>query len=68
MKKTSIIKLKKNIKYSICSCGLSKKMPYCDNAHRDYNKINNTNYKSVKVCLLNDEKVEIYCSNWSDEK
>ena len=61
MKKTSIIKLKKNIKYSICSCGLSKKMPYCDNAHRDYNKINNTNYKSVKVCLLNDEKVkELY--------
>ena len=54
MGKTTIIQLKKNMKCSICSCGMSKKLPYCDNAHRDYNKHNNTNYKSVKVVSSGD--------------
>ena len=54
--------------YSICSCGLSKNLPYCDNAHRDYNKHNNTNYKSVKVYLLDEEKIKISCSNWNEDE
>ena len=41
------IKLKKGKKYSICSCGLSKNLPFCDNAHREFNANNNTDYKSV---------------------
>ena len=32
--------LKKNIRKSICSCGLSNKIPYCDNTHRTFNKKN----------------------------
>ena len=40
---------KKNVKYSICSCGLSKKIPYCDNAHREFNLENSTQYKSIKI-------------------
>jgi len=56
--------LKKNIKYSMCSCGLSNKIPYCDNNHREYNKKNNTSYKSVKVLIKEDSVVDIKCSNW----
>ena len=68
MGQTTIIKLKKNTKCSICSCGISKKLPYCDNSHRKYNKINNTNYKSVKIYLLDDENIKVSCSNWDDDE
>ena len=36
------IKLYKGKKYSICSCGLSKILPFCDNEHRPYNEKNGT--------------------------
>ena len=68
MDKTTIIQLKKNVKCSICSCGISKKLPYCDNSHREYNKNNHTNYKSVKIYLLDDEKIKISCSTWNENK
>ena len=42
MNKKIRIKIEKNVKYSICSCGYSKKIPFCDNQHRLYNKKNNT--------------------------
>jgi len=32
------IKLYKGKKYSICSCGLSKNIPFCDNEHREHKK------------------------------
>ena len=64
MDKTTIIQLKKNMKCSICSCGVSKKLPYCDNSHREYNKINDTNYKSVKIYLSDDRNMKVSCSNW----
>lgn len=60
------MKVKKNVKYSICSCGLSKKLPYCDNAHREFNENNNTNYKSIKIISSNNVKIKINCSNWLD--
>ena len=43
------IKILPKKKYSICSCGLSKIIPFCDNAHRVHNCKYNTNYKSVKI-------------------
>ena len=61
------IKIKKNVKYSICSCGYSKKIPYCDNQHRIYNQKNNINYKSVKVYATEDTEIELTCSNWDEE-
>ena len=61
------IEAKKNVKYSICSCGLSNKLPYCDNAHRAFNKKNNTNYKSIKISLSNNSKIDINCSNWIEK-
>ena len=60
MIKDKIIKIKKNVKYSICSCGKSDKLPYCDNNHRKYNAENNCSYKSVKI--ISEENVVIELS------
>ena len=47
------IKLKADKKYSICSCGLSGSLPFCDNSHRKEGK-----FKSLKY--LAEETKEIY--------
>jgi len=70
MSKDKIIKIKQNVKYSICSCGKSDKLPYCDNNHREYNAENNCSYKSVKIYLLDDNPdklLKIMCSNWDED-
>lgn len=59
------IKLYKGKKYSICSCGLSKNLPFCDNEHRDHNKKNGTNYKSVKIIAEETVSIDIYSSTWN---
>jgi CDGSH-type Zn-finger protein len=56
---------KKGHKYSICSCGLSKKLPYCDNAHRDYNKKHGTQYKSLKLFPSEDTTIEVFSTRWN---
>ena len=58
------VKLKIGKKYSICSCGKSKILPYCDNEHRSLNLENNTNYKSIKLFPENDCTLEIKSSTW----
>ena len=58
------ILLNKNIRKSICSCGLSNKMPYCDNAHRAFNEKNNCTYKSIKVTSDKDVEIVIESSKW----
>ena len=58
------IKIKSGKKYSICSCGLSQSLPYCDNAHRQYNTENGTEYKSVKVTTNNDTVIQVTSSRW----
>ena len=67
MNQGKIIKVKKGVKYSICSCGKSKKLPYCDNEHREYNVKKNCSYKSVKVYFLDDDSLKIMCSNWEED-
>ena len=64
MNKRIRIKIKKNVKYSICACGLSKKLPYCDNMHRKYNEKNTCSYKSVKIQAKEDTLITVSCSNW----
>ena len=61
------IKIKKNVKYSICSCGYSKKLPYCDNQHRLHNQENNTDYKSVKIYPDKDVSIQLSCSKWKSK-
>ena len=56
--------LKKNIRKSICSCGLSNKIPYCDNTHRIFNEKNNCTYKSIKITSDKDVEVVIASSKW----
>ena len=58
------IKLKAGKKYSICSCGLSGSLPFCDNAHREFNAANNTEYKSVKITLEKDTLIKVASSRW----
>ena len=65
--KSRIIKLKSDEKCSICTCGKSKNLPYCDNEHRNLNEEKRTSYKSLKIIPKSDIKLELYCSNWDSE-
>jgi CDGSH-type Zn-finger protein len=58
------IKLHKGKKYSICSCGMSKILPLCDNTHRTYNEKNQTNYKSVKIITEDTVMIDVNSSTW----
>ena len=58
------IKLKAGKRYKICSCGLSQILPFCDNAHREFNAENNTEYKSVKITLDSDTIIEVISNRW----
>ncbi|MDG2059347.1 MAG: CDGSH iron-sulfur domain-containing protein [Flavobacteriales bacterium] len=60
------IKMHKGRKYSICSCGLSNILPLCDNAHREYNEKNKTNYKSVKIVSKETTEININSSKWEE--
>lgn len=61
------IKLHKGKKYSICSCGFSKLLPFCDNEHRSYNDRNGTNYKSIKITSPQTIEINLNSSNWKVE-
>ena len=58
------IKLKAGKKYSICSCGLSGSLPFCDNTHRELNAANNMEYKSVKITPEKDTIIKVTSSRW----
>ncbi len=61
------INLKANIKYSICTCGGSKNIPWCDNSHRILNEGKGTSYKSLKIIPKKDIILQISSSNWKKE-
>ena len=62
------IKIKAGKKYGICSCGLSDSLPFCDNSHREYNAMNGTKYKSIKITPDADTEIFVTSSNWNSEK
>jgi CDGSH-type Zn-finger protein len=49
-----IIKITPGKVYSWCSCGLSNKQPFCDNAHRN---IEGMPFRSIKVMFDKEEEV-----------
>ena len=57
-------KLKAGKKYSICSCGHSESLPFCDNTHREFNAANTMEYKSVKITPEKDTIIEVTSSRW----
>ena len=61
------ISLKKGIKYSICTCGISKRLPFCDGRHKILNEQYDTNYKSVKITAHDDINLSFDCANWKNE-
>lgn len=58
------IKLYKGKKYSICSYGLSKTLPFFDNEHRAYNEQKRKNYKSVKIIAQETVMIDLNSSTW----
>ena len=62
------IKLKAGKKYSICSCGFSNVLPFCDNTHREHNSTHETDYKSVKIIPETDTKIDVTSSRWKSVK
>ncbi len=58
------IVLKAGNKYSICTCGHSKTLPFCDNSHRLLNKEKGASYKSVKIWPENDVELKVFSKNW----
>lgn len=64
------IKLKAGEKVSICTCGKSRNLPFCDNEHRKLNKENNKKipHKSLKIRSKQDTEIMVYSSNWINNK
>ena len=61
------VKLHKGRKYSVCSCGLSQLLPFCDNAHREYNEKHGTNYKSIKIIAEATTQINFNSSTWKKQ-
>ena len=62
------IKLIADKKYSICSCGLSGSLPFCDNSHRKFNADNGRKYKSVKITSKQDTIIEVTSNCWESKQ
>ncbi|MEK6953357.1 MAG: CDGSH iron-sulfur domain-containing protein [Nanoarchaeota archaeon] len=62
------VDLKTGRKYSFCTCGHSKKIPYCDESHKKINEEKGTSYKSFKIIPEQDCTLCISSSNWPDQK
>ena len=61
---TKKVILKAGQKCSICTCGTSKNLPYCDNSHRTVNEEKGTSYKSLKIWPQEDITLELLSKNW----
>ncbi len=56
LKPGDIYEVKEGEIYGICSCGFSKKLPFCDSSH----KTKAPEYKSIKVEVKRGGVVKIY--------
>ena len=60
------IKLAPGETCSICTCGHSKELPFCDDTHKIINEQEDTEYKSLKINNPTDKEIIIKASssNW----
>ena len=58
------ITLLANHKYSLCSCGKSKTLPFCDDTHKVINAEKGTSYRPIKIWPEKDVTLEVYSGNW----
>lgn len=58
------ITVKKGKRYSICTCGASAVMPFCDGRHREVNESENCNYKSIKIISEKDTNIQVHSAAW----
>ncbi len=54
-------------KYSFCTCGKSKKIPYCDETHKSINEQQGTQYASLKIWPQEKTTVTLSSKNWRKE-
>jgi len=66
IKDSKSLKLKKDARYSICSCGISNRLPFCDGRHKELNQKEGTSYKSIKIIPSKDVRINIFSTNWID--
>ncbi|MDP6642128.1 MAG: CDGSH iron-sulfur domain-containing protein [Candidatus Nanoarchaeia archaeon] len=62
------ITLEAEKKYSICTCGKSKVIPFCDNTHRELNEKTGCSYKSLKITPKKKIIITLSSSNWEDKE
>ena len=55
-------------KYSFCTCGQSKNLPYCDNSHKEYNEKTGSHYRSFKMFPEQSIKMNVSSSNWKKKE
>ncbi|HIH13349.1 TPA: CDGSH iron-sulfur domain-containing protein [Candidatus Woesearchaeota archaeon] len=61
------VSLQANTKYSFCTCGQSKTLPFCDESHKQLNEEKGTCYKSLKIWPKKDVEIEVYSGNWEQK-
>jgi CDGSH-type Zn-finger protein len=59
-----IVLLKAGKRYSLCPCGKSQALPFCDGAHKAYNEEKGANYKSLKITPDKDLELKIASTAW----
>ena len=67
------IALKEGQKYSLCTCGASKSIPFCDNSHRELNvnkdlkEEDGACFKSLKINPEKDITLNVSSKNWNQK-
>lgn len=62
------ITLEAKKKYSFCTCGKSKKLPYCDESHKSWNEAQKTCYASFKLWPQEKTTITVASKNWNKER
>lgn len=56
--------LKAGNQYSLCTCGFSKVLPFCDETHKKVNEEKGTKYCSLKITPDKDVSIKAKSKAW----